>query len=113
MSQKHLISIEIIRLTRKALDDHGEEAFIEMGPNEVIDLEDISSKYDRLPLNEKIQVSKDLKAYTRCSETLVNILMRIEDNYFMMDQEWNKEELTAILEAGNPLMKEEFPSLND
>jgi hypothetical protein len=88
---KHAVSQEIIKLTKAAIESVGEEAFEENGPDEVMDLEQVTQKYLQLPLNQKIQVSQDLFAWKRCSETLCD-----------------REEIMKIIESSHPLIKESF-----
>jgi hypothetical protein len=105
---KHAVSQEIIKLTKAAIESVGEEAFEENGPDEVMDLEQVTQKYLQLPLNQKIQVSQDLFAWKRCSETLCDVLMRIEHDLMMDDKEWDREEIMKIIESSHPLIKESF-----
>lgn len=105
---KHEISKEIIQMTRKALDSVGEESFEENGPDEVMDLSEISEKYKKLSLLEKIKVSQDLKEYTKCSETLIHILMRIENELLEKGLGFDLKEISAITKAGHPNLAETF-----
>jgi hypothetical protein len=97
---KHAVSQEIIKLTKAAIESVGEEAFEENGPDEVMDLEQVTQKY--------FQVSQDLFAWKRCSETLCDVLMRIEHDLMMDDKEWDREEIMKIIESSHPLIKESF-----
>lgn len=109
---KHIISKEIIQMTKLALEKVGEEEFEELGPDEVINLDEITEKFKKLSLTDKIKISQDLKEYTKCSETLIHILMRIEHDLLEKDEELNLNEITQIAAVGHPNIAEAF-SLND
>lgn len=77
-----------------------------------MDLDEITEKYKKLSLSEKVKVSQDLKEYTKCSETLIHILMRIEHDLLEKDESFDLNEITQIASVGHPNIAEAF-SLND
>jgi len=106
---KHAVSKEIIQMTRIALDRVGEDSFNEDGPDQIMDLSEITEKFKNLTLSEKIKVSSDLKEYLKCSETLIHILMRIQYEQMEEGQEIDQDELNKIVEAGHSNLSESFP----